>query len=58
MEGNMDELKQIGPRIRSDVADALKEYAAKRRMSVSVIVEIAIIELLKDGGVQIDDYRN
>jgi len=54
----MDELKQIGPRIRSDVADALKEYASKRRMSVSVIVEIAIIELLKDGGVQIDDYRN
>jgi hypothetical protein len=58
MEGNMDELKQIGPRIRPDVADALKEYAAKRRMSMSLIVELAVIDLLKQSGYAFDDSRD
>ena len=54
----MENLKQIGPRIRIDVADALRDYCQKRRMSISVVVELAIIDLLKSAGVEIHDRRD
>ena len=54
----MEELHQIGPRIRADVAEALREYCRKRRMSMSVVVELAIVDLLKSAGVQVDDHRD
>ena len=42
----MSELKQIGPRIREDVYDALHEYSSISRMSMSLIVELALKEYL------------
>jgi hypothetical protein len=54
----MEELQQIGPRIRADVAEALREYCRKRRMSMSVVVELAIIDLLRAAGEQINDHRD
>ena len=50
METDMAELKQIGPRIREDVYDALHEYSADSRMSMSLIVELALKEYLKSSG--------
>ena len=54
----MEELQQIGPRIRGDVAELLREYCRKRRMSISVVVELAIVDLLKSAGVEVDDSRD
>jgi hypothetical protein len=55
----MSELKQIGPRIREDVAAALQEYSAKTRMSMSLLVEHALIDLLKQSGYEFkDDHRH
>jgi len=54
----MEDLQQIGPRIRADVAEALRDYCRKRRMSISVVVELAIIDLLKAAGEQINDHRD
>lgn len=55
----MTDLKQIGPRVREDVYDALHEYSAKTRMSMSLIVEMAIKDLLKDCGYEFkDDHRH
>ena len=42
----MTELKQIGPRIREDVYDDLHEYSSVSRMSMSLIVEMALKEFL------------
>ena len=54
----MEKLTQIGPRIRTEVAEELRTYCQKRRMSISVVVELAIIDLLKSAGVQINDSRD
>ena len=55
----MTDLKQIGPRVREDVYDALHEYSAKTRMSMSLIVEMAIKDLLKECGYEFkDDHRH
>jgi hypothetical protein len=52
------ELKQIGPRIREDVALALKEHSRNTRMSVSLLVEMAVIAMLDEVGADVDYDRN
>lgn len=55
----MSELKQIGPRIREDVYKALHDYSDKTRMSMSLIVELALKDLLVKSGYEFaDDHRN
>lgn len=55
----MKELKQIGPRIREDVYDALHEYSADSRMSMSLIVELALRDALKAAGYEFaNDHRD
>jgi hypothetical protein len=57
MEEHMaDELKQIGPRIRDDVYQALVRYSTKTRQSQSVIVEQALVNVLREAGYDIQDY--
>lgn len=59
MESTMKELKQIGPRIREDVYDALHEYSADSRMSMSLIVELALRDALKAAGYEFaNDHRD
>jgi len=52
------ELKQIGPRIREDVAVTLKEHSRNTRMSVSLLVEMAVIAMLEEAGHDIDNDWN
>lgn len=55
----MKELKQIGPRIREDVYDALHDYSDNTRISMSALVEMALKDLLKKAGYEFkDDRRN
>ena len=55
MEGIMSrDLKQIGPRIREDIALALKEHSRHTRMSVSLLVERAVAAMLDEAGVDLD----
>jgi hypothetical protein len=55
----MKELKQIGPRIREDIYDALHEYSADSRMSMSLIVELALKDHLKAAGYEFtNDHRD
>jgi len=55
----MKELKQIGPRIREDVYDALHDYSHNTRISMSALVEMALKDLLKQAGYEFkDDRRN
>jgi len=55
MEGIMStDLKQIGPRIREDIALALKEHSRNTRMSVSLLVERAVAAMLDEAGVDLD----
>jgi len=42
----MKELKQIGPRIREDVYDALHDHSDNTRISMSALVEMALKDLL------------
>jgi len=51
------ELKQIGPRIRSEVADALREHSRDTRMSISLLVENAVIEMMSNAGREVE-YDN
>ena len=51
------ELKQIGPRIRVDIYNALIKECARTRQSQAIIVEQALIRLLKDAGHDIEDFR-
>ena len=54
----MKDLKQIGPRIREDVYDALHEYSNQSRISMSVLVEMALKDLLNKCGYKFeDDHR-
>jgi uncharacterized membrane protein (DUF373 family) len=58
MEENMaDELKQIGPRIRDDIYQALVRYSTKTRQSQSVIVEQALVAMLREAGYDVQDYH-
>jgi len=58
MENQMEhELKQIGPRIRVDIYNALIKECARTRQSQAIIVEQALIRLLKDAGHDIEDFR-
>lgn len=43
-------IKQIGPRIRQGVYDALQACSKEERVSMSVLVENAIKELLEKKG--------
>ena len=52
-----DELKQIGPRIRDDVYQALVRYSTKTRQSQSVIVEQALVTMLREAGYDVQDYH-
>jgi hypothetical protein len=54
----MDKLKQIGPRIRQDVYDALHAYSDGSRMSMSLIVELALKEYLMTERETPDDNRD
>jgi len=55
----MKELKQIGPRIREDVYDALHDHSDNTRISMSALVEMALKDLLKQAGYDFkDDRRN
>ena len=54
----MNKLKQIGPRIREDVYDALHMFSYDSRMSMSLIVELALRDYLKAGGVDLNDNRD
>ena len=54
----MNELKQIGPRIREDVYDALHTFSHDSRMSMSLIVELALRDYLKANGVDLNDNRD
>jgi len=55
----MSELRQIGPRIREDVYKSLHDYSDKTRMSMSLIVELALKDLLVKSGYEFaDDHRN
>jgi hypothetical protein len=58
MESEMNKLKQIGPRIREDVYDALHMFSYDSRMSMSLIVELALRDYLKAGGVDLNDNRD
>jgi hypothetical protein len=51
------ELKQIGPRIRADIAEMLKEHCASQRISASLTIERLIVEHLKKGGYVVEDYN-
>lgn len=51
------ELKQIGPRIRQDIYEALIKECARTRQSQAIIVEQALIRLLKEAGHDIEDFR-
>jgi hypothetical protein len=53
----MQDLKQIGPRIREDVYEALQKYSETSRMSMSLLVELALKDLLSDAGYSFDDRR-
>ena len=58
METHMEyELKQIGPRIRQDIYEALIKECARTRQSQAIIVEQALIRLLKEAGHDIEDFR-
>lgn len=48
-------LKQIGPRIRSDVYDALMAESKRTRQRQDVLVEQAIIKMLKEHGHELED---
>jgi hypothetical protein len=50
------ELKQIGPRIRADIAQMLKEQCASQRVSASLTIERLIVDHLKKGGYVVEDY--
>lgn len=56
-EITMQDLKQIGPRIREDVYEALQKYSETSRMSMSLLVELALKDLLSDAGYSFDDRR-
>ena len=56
-EITMQDLKQIGPRIREDVYEALQKYSETSRMSMSLLVELALKDLLTDAGYSFDDRR-
>ena len=51
----MENLIQIGPRIDHGVYQKLKEFAAKRRVSVSLAVELAIIDYLRSFDIDVKD---
>ena len=53
----LHELKQIGPRIRVDIYEALLKECARTRQSQAIIVEQALIRLLKEAGHDIEDFR-
>ena len=57
-EITMQDLKQIGPRIREDVYEALQKYSETSRMSMSLLVEMALKDLLSDAGYSFDDRRH
>jgi len=55
----MYKLKQIGPRIREQVYDALHSYSAMTRLSMSKIVEDAVKDYLQRQGFEVsDDHRS
>ena len=51
------ELKQIGPRIRADIAEMLKEHCASQRVSASLTIERLIVDYLKKCGYVVEDYN-
>ena len=51
------ELKQIGQRIRQDIYEALVKECARTRQSQAILVEQALIRLLKEAGHDIEDFR-
>jgi len=54
----MTDTKQIGPRIRADVYEALQQHSDKTRTPMSKMVEYALMDLLKTAGYQFEnDYR-
>jgi len=57
MEGSMSKLKQIGPRVRLDIAEKLKEYCKEQRVSSSMLVEKLIAQHLEASGYDIEDYN-
>jgi predicted hydrolase (HD superfamily) len=58
MEATMTDTKQIGPRIREDVYEALQQHSDKTRTPMSKMVEYALMDLLKTAGYQFEnDYR-
>ena len=55
----MYKLKQLGPRIREHVYDALHNYSAMTRLSMSKIVETAVKESLHTHGFNVPaPHRN
>ena len=58
MEYFMTETKQIGPRIREDVYEALNSHSDTTGLPMSKLVEYALIDLLKNAGYEFkNDYR-
>ena len=58
MEATMIDTKQIGPRIREDVYEALNKHSDTTRVPMSKLVEYALIDLLKNAGYEFkNDYR-
>lgn len=43
-----NETKQIGARIRVDVIDRLRELSKRKRISMAVLTEQAIVKMLKE----------
>ena len=54
----MKKLIQIGPRIQEHVYQALHAYSDGSRMSMSLIVELALQEYLKTERILPDDNRD
>lgn len=55
------ETKQLGPRLRVDLVDALKEYSDDTRRSVVSVIEEACREYLERRGKEVknaNDLRN
>ena len=48
-----NDTKQLGARIRTEVLDSLRALSKKKRISMAVLTEQAIIGLLKDNGVEV-----
>ena len=48
-----NDTKQLGARIRTEVLDSLRALSKKKRISMAVLTEQAIIGLLEDNGIEV-----